>query len=124
MVSDLEARWRPLDEDEKERAGALLADATALISSMRGFRPPEDGDELARANLTAVACAAVRRAMDSGGAPFGVTQQSETTGPFSSSVSFANPSGDLYLTKAERQRLGIGRMRVGFVGPMIGGRDG
>ncbi len=116
-VSDLEARWRPLAADEAERAEVLLMDATALISSMRGLGDADGEDELAQANLTAVTCAVVRRAMDAGGGAYGVSQMSETVGPFSSSVSFANPAGDLYLTKVERRLLGIGGMRVGFVGP-------
>lgn len=120
-VGDLEARWRELDGGERERAEALLMDATALISSMRGFCAPEGDDELALANLTAVTCAVVRRAMDAGGGAYGVSQQSQTAGSFSESVTYTNPAGDLYLTKAERQRLGIGRLRVSFVGPWRGG---
>lgn len=98
QVSDLEDRWHTLTEAEKTKANALLSDATQLIKDM----VPKWAD-IATATLKAIVCAMVKRAMlnDDGG----ITTQSQTTGPFSESFTYANPSGDLYLTKSEKQRL-------------------
>jgi len=49
--------------------------------------------------------------------PFGATQLSETSAQFSASVQFANPSGDMYLTAAERAALGIGQARACVLSP-------
>lgn len=100
QVRDLETRWRPLGEAEKLRAEALLADATALIKdSIRGW---ESSSEQSR---KAVVCAMVKRAMlaDIDQAP--LASQQTGAGPFQESFAYANPTGDLYLTSADRQRL-------------------
>jgi hypothetical protein len=60
----------------------------------------------------------VRRAMDApDDAGFGIATVQETTGPFSRSFNYANPTGDLYLTKAERRMLGGGRLVAGSIDP-------
>lgn len=103
-VSDLESRWRGLSEAEQARAEVLLADASALI---RDTVPdwPQISDETSRA----ICCAVVRRAMSVDvGLPDGVSSFNETAGPFSQQMSFANPTGDLYLTRAEKARMGVG----------------
>ena len=40
--------------------------------------------------------------------PDGVSSFNETAGPFTQQVSFANPTGDLFLTRAEKARMGVG----------------
>jgi len=52
-------------------------------------------------------CAMVRRAMTSADRE-GITQETETTGPFSNSFTYANPGQNLYITKEERELLGQG----------------
>lgn len=121
-VSDLEARWRPLSEADKARAQALLDDASAIVrAECKGIDdqivavPPATVPELDPAVPTMVVCAMVKRAMLSGVDAAGVTSTQQTAGPFSQSLSFANPSGDLYLTKSERRILGCGGQRAGSV---------
>lgn len=100
-VIQLEARWRTLTDAEKTRAGKLLEDAAVIID---GECPPADPltDAAAR---EMVSCSMVKRAMASGeGAS--VDSQTAQAGPFSNTFKFANPSGDLYLTKQERRTLG------------------
>ena len=74
------------------------------------------------ADLSDVAISMVRRALpDAGGAidvPFGASQASETAGAYSQSVTLANPYGDLFITKAERRKLGLGAARAGFSPPV------
>ena len=107
-VADLEARWRTLATDERERAQALLLDAVARLRA----QAPDAAADLVRS----VACAMVIRAMAAGAsAPLGATQSQWSADSYSASVSFANPSGDLYLTQQEQRLLGIGTGRIGFV---------
>jgi len=112
-VEDLEARWRTLTESERAVASALLDDAAVLIGS---YGEPS-GAEAARA----VSCLMVRRAMSPmAGEMFGVTQASMTAGSYQQQQSFANPSGDLYLTRQERRMLGVGGGGAGFARPSYG----
>lgn len=124
-ADDLAARWRALAPDEASRATALLADASALVADAleRAGVAVDPGDEVQAANLRSVCCSMVRRSMDVPEGMAGVSQCSQTAGPYSGSASFANPHADLYLTTSERRRLGLRRMRAGSVRPTIGGAD-
>lgn len=112
-VSDLERRWRPLSDSEKSTAAALLEDASEIVRadcSDAGV----NADAIAAARTRMVVCAIVKRAMHAAASEVadGVTTFSSGTGPFTESLTFANPTGDLYLTKAEKRRLGIGKARA------------
>lgn len=111
--SDLSARWRALSTAEQARATVLLGDASAIIRSMS----PGIDAEITAGTVDpdvpkAIVCSMVKRVMQGPSDLDGVTQSQQTAGPFSQGVSFANPSGDLYLTKLEKQRLGIGVQRA------------
>lgn len=113
-VDDLEARFRPLSLDEKTRAGTLLKDASALIR--------DECPRWAQAcpdSLVAVCCQAVIRRMVLPDSQVGVSTTQQTAGSFSESLTYANPMGDLYLTRSERRRLGGGRQH-GFHMEMTG----
>lgn len=106
--SDLEARYRPLLAGEQARASALLADASGFLRcelASHGIAI-DPADELQASALRIVCCSMARRAIASA-ADGDYKQVSVTTGPFSQSRSMANPSGDLYLTRQERQVLGL-----------------
>lgn len=116
-TEELAARWRPLSTSEKATAAVLLGDASAMIrAECPGIDarlvpvPPATEPELDPAIPRMVVCAVVKRAMlasaASDGAP--VTAVQQTAGPFSQSLTMANPTGDLYLTKAEKRMLGCG----------------
>ena len=114
---DLEARWRPLDPSEEARAKALLSDATALMMREMAASGVEiDGeDEVQAQALKAVCCSVVRRCM---GAPLDgptVSNTSQTAGPFSQSFTYSTPSGDMFLTSAEKRELGVGKARIGSI---------
>lgn len=108
IPDDLAARWRPLSATERATAETLLGDASAYIRV-----EVSDVDEriaavpqcLDPAVPRMIVCAMVKRAMlapvDQGAAA--AVQQ--TAGPFSQSTTFANPTGDLYLTSRERKML-------------------
>lgn len=111
--ADLADRWRTLSSAEQARADVLLGDASAIIrATVRGIDAKIAAGDLDALVPKSVACAMVKRAMQGPVDLDGVTQTQQSAGPFSQNVSFANPSGDLYLTKSEKQRLGIGVQRA------------
>lgn len=94
-AADVAARWRPLTSAETAVATVLCADASAVI---RARFPGIDG-QVDAAILTMIVAGMVKRALI---APEdGVSQESETTGPYSHSQSFANPMRNVFLTAAD-----------------------
>lgn len=61
--------------------------------------------------------------MGSDSIPGGVSSMSTTDGPFTQQFSYANPQGDLYLTKTERKSLGVGVGRAFEVDLLAGDRN-
>lgn len=105
---------------DERRISTLLLDASALIASY--LPDTADTAELSQ-SLTAITCAMVNRAVSAASGGFsGVSNYSEGAAGMSASVTFANPSGDLYLTASEKQTLGIGAGRIGVCDPWAGGR--
>jgi hypothetical protein len=108
-VAELEIRWRPLTDDEKAKASVLLGDASAVIRSQK----PDIDDLIIEGLLDEVipqkiVCDMTRRQMALSQDIPPVSQSSETVGVFSASYTFANPSGDMFLTKFEKKLLSIG----------------
>lgn len=115
-AEDLEAAWRPLSDEERARAAKLIEYAERRI---RALLPPGwEGDAGTTANLEMVTVESVRRQMAAPALP--ATQMSQGAGSYTASVQLANPSGDWYLTGAEKDLLGIGGCAVFSVG-MVGG---
>ena len=112
-VADLEARWRDLSDAEEAQASVLLDDAAAYLQALVEVDPD---NEVQAANLKMVSCNMVKRAMSSSASDaFGVTNATATMGPFSQKVAYANPSGDMYVSKSERAILGIGTATIGSI---------
>ena len=117
QYSDLESRWRPLTTDEQTKATVLLGDASVIIRELAigidaritdyGTDPTLSG-ALDPAIPLMVVCAMVKRAMTGPSDLENVASQQVAAGPFSSSYTYSNPMGNLYLTKDDRKRLGIG----------------
>ncbi|MFT8330305.1 Gp19/Gp15/Gp42 family protein [Bifidobacterium psychraerophilum] len=109
QVSDLEARWHTLTASEQAQAKVLIDDASQMVIDTCPRYVTASA-----ATLKGIVCTMVKRAMiqgaDSDLAGVGSTQQ--TAGPFNESFNYVNPMGDLYLTKAEKQRLGKGTQRA------------
>lgn len=104
-VSDLEARWRDLSEDEEERASVLLDDAAVYLESLVVVDPENEHQADA---LMIVSCNIVRRAMNVTDDLFGVSDATMTADIYSQRLTYSNPGGNFYITKAERKMLGIG----------------
>ena len=121
-TSDLVNRWRELNDTEKKRAETLLLDATAKITSMcndSGVDIDEENEVQAH-NLLATTCEMVKRAMLSSVDSAPTTSYSQGAGSYTESFTYANPTGDLYLTSAEKKLLGIGRQRIFSIRPTGG----
>lgn len=99
-AQDVADRWRPLNEQEMSRAKLLAYDSSALIRArFPGIDAQVANGQVDRDILQIVVAGMVKRAMI---APSdGVTQDSDTMGPFSHSQSYANPLGNVFLTKAD-----------------------
>ena len=117
-TADLEARWRPLSSDQEHtNAVALLSDASGFIrAECAGIDQRVTDGLVDTAVLVAVTCAMVKRALVGGSDLAGVTNQQETAGPFMRGLTYANPLGDVYLSRQERRRLGYGGVKAGNVG--------
>lgn len=112
-VSDLEARWRDLTTAEETQATVLLDDAAAYLKALVEV---DTSDTEQAALLLAISCNMVRRSMSTiSSDAFGVTDATATMGPFSQHLAYSNPSGDMYITKAERALLGIGTAKFGSI---------
>lgn len=108
-----------------ERLLAMLKSASReLAAELRAANIPYDDpdDELA-ADLSDVTIAMVHRALGDpegdGGPqiPFGASQFSQGAGGYTRSATLANPYGDLFVTEAERRRLGIGLAKASVLSP-------
>lgn len=114
-LDDLKELWPGSSLDEA-RAGALLPLVSAAIDSMctsDGIDPESIDADV----LRLVTCQAATRMIMTSDAGYGVTQQSWGASPYSGSASYANPTGDLYLTKTEKDLLGIGKAWAGYICP-------
>lgn len=119
-IDDLEARWRTLSAGERTRAEVLLEDAAVRLDALCAPSEPPTAQELSARKI--VSCEMVKRAMasPSGIEGVGVTSLQTGAGPFQQTQQFSNPTGDLYVTKADRLLLGCGA-QVAFTVPMTAG---
>ncbi|MDW7546097.1 Gp19/Gp15/Gp42 family protein [Bifidobacterium longum] len=127
--SDLEDRWHKLLPEEQAQADILLADASEIIRNR--VRPyPETHDPawwLAHERgLELVCCQMVRTAMEAqvSGGQTGVTQSTETTGPFSSTYSWLSPDGYLRFTDDMLRNLGLSGQRMWSIDMAEGSHHG
>ena len=121
-VAEYRARY-PDDETPDGTLYEALLEATDVICAAmdEGGVDYSDPTESFTYRLRRVCRTVAHRALGSGSAgadiPFGATQLSETATQFNASVRLANPYGDMFLTQAERDALGIGQMRGCVLSP-------
>lgn len=113
---DVKARYAVDVEDT--RLEALLGDASlaidALLSSFN-----KTAEDVNTDILCAVCSAMVGRSVSAPPDAYGLTQQSTTAGIFTQQMSYANPSGDLYITKREKEMLGCAGSVIGTIRPKV-----
>ena len=116
-VYEVEAGFRALDFEEKTRCYALLEEAATVIDA---FNSEAEGER-----KKVVSCRMVRRQLDAGGRetvgfPTGASQGSASALGYSQTWSMPGGSvGELYLSKLEKQLLGIGN-KIGARSPLEG----
>lgn len=122
-VAQYRSRY-PADETPDAVLLEVLAEATDVMSAAmdEGGVEYTDPTESFTFRLMRVCRTVAHRAIGDGSSsdadvPFGATQLSETSAQFSASVHLANPYGDLFLTQAERESLGIGAPRAAVLSP-------
>lgn len=119
-VSDIEVRWRTLTSSERNRATALIEDASAMLSALVENIDVSDEEQMQLLNL--VCCNMVIRAMSATEVDsFGASNMSMTAGAYTQSWTYANPTGDMYLTKFEKRLLGVTSGYIDSIRPMMAG---
>lgn len=116
-AGELRSRWPDMPLGSDPHAEVLIEDASQFILDVC-----PTAVDVSAATRRRIVCAVVRRSMEAA-LPPGMSQSSETVGPFSHSFTASNPSGDFYLTKAEKLALGEGRQTafsVGVSGSFVG----
>ncbi len=112
-VADLANRGRSTSPEDQVKVETLLADASQILID----EFPRGVQTAAPETLTRIVCNMVLRVLDSGAPAPGVETTQFGVGPFQESYRWANPTGDLYLTKRERRQLG-GPVRASSVSMM------
>lgn len=111
-VEEVEAGFRELTADEKQKCSALLDEADVLIDAVAW-----SADERAK---IVVECRMVRRAIgDNSGSdtPLGATQGSISALGYSQSWTMGSGSaGELYLSKTDKSLLGLSN-KIGMSNP-------
>lgn len=111
VYQDVEARWHSLSPAEEITAAVLIDDASALLrAEFPGLDSQIASGSMDAGLLVIVVSNMVKRAML---APAdGISQSSETVGPYSHGQSYANPLGNVFLTASERTLI-LGRQPLG-----------
>lgn len=120
-VEDYRRAYPDDGTDDVELRERLLDATDAICAAMdEGGVEYADPSESFTFRLMRICRQVAHRALGGGrGAdiPFGATELREAADTFSASVTLANPNGDLYLTQAERDALGIGGGTACVVSP-------
>lgn len=107
-LSELKARWPDFPVGGDGHAEVMLEDASQFILDVA-----PSAANASESTRRRVVCAVVRRAMEAAAGDMGgVSQVQASTGPYSTSYTPTNPHGDFYLTKLEKQALGVGKQKA------------
>lgn len=119
-VADITALWRPLSEEEKERAEALLP---VVSDSLRqeAIKVGKDLDQMLADGevlenvLRSVVVDVVARTLMTSTDSEPMTQFSESALGYSASGTFLVPGGGLFIKTSELARLGLRRQKYGVI---------
>lgn len=115
-ADDLRARWASMPQNLSDEAvQAQLDDAGLRVVTMFPQIPERPEGRLADV-LRMVVCAMVRRALLPAEME-GVDSFTDTQGPFSTTMKYRNPAGDVFITRQEREMIeaALGGSSSGFV---------
>lgn len=118
-VDDLELLWRPLEEEERERASALLK----VVSDSLRVEAKKVGkdleamakDEAFQTVVRSVVVDVVARTLMTSTDQEPMVQSSESAMGYSWSGSYLVPGGGLFIKNSELARLGLKKHRYGVV---------
>ena len=112
-VDDLRAMWPSSEPFDENRALVLLPLVSAAIGASC------DAKSVDQDVLRLVTCQVTARMLTSSAGGQGVQSESWGASPYSGSVTYANPSGDVYLTAFERRLLGADSDGACYVMPKV-----
>lgn len=119
-AEDYTSRYGAVDDEAQLKV--LLQDATAYLLALYyaefGEEYAEGAHPIFDLNAPAVCCAMVSRTLNTPAGMEGVSNVSQSADIYSASYTFANPTGDFYLTKSDKERLGLGGMTIGTIAPL------
>ena len=106
-----------IPDSDADKASQLLVEATAMLMK-RGFVAQDEVDEVL---LRSVCIAMVQRAMPPKGVTTvpGVSQVTQSAGPYSETFTISNPAGKLYISRDELKTLKSGRSSTYSIRPAI-----
>lgn len=119
-IEDITALWRPLRDDEKERATALLPVVSDCLR-MEAEKVGKNMDTMvaesgAYANVArSVTVDIVARTLLTSTEDEPMTQTTQSALGYSVSGTFLVPGGGLFIKKSELSRLGLRRQRIGVI---------
>lgn len=120
-VTDYTSRYGAVDDEAQ--LTVLLEDASNFLKALYfeewGVEYMQSVHPIFDDNACAVACAIVSRSLNVPAGMEGVSQASQGADCYSASFTFANPTGDIYISKSDKQRLGLGGMKIGTIAPLI-----
>lgn len=117
-LDDMTVLWRPMTQEEQERAAALLEVVSASLR-VEADKVGKDLDAMVAANsdLAAVAKSVTvdvtARTLMTSTDQEPMTQMSQSAGPYSATGTFLVPGGGLFIKRSELARLGLRRQRMG-----------
>lgn len=122
-LADYEKRYGEVAPADKERTETILQDASDMLLATYeenyGIPYEEGAHPVFDKSACAVACAVAHRSLSVPAGFEGASQYSQTAGSYNASITFSNPTGDIYLSKTELKRLGLYGQRIGAVMPLM-----
>ncbi len=117
-VNDLISRWRPLSQEEIDKATVFLSDCENALH-VYAYDRGKDLDQMMedyppRADLyTAVVCDIVRREMQSSSETGpAMSQYSQSVNGYNIQGTFLSPGGGLFIKNSELKLLGLSNQRA------------
>ena len=111
------------DTVDSDRVEVILSDASNVMlnayESFWGEGYQKGAHEQFDRSATAVCCAIAHRSLSVPAGFEGASQYSQTAGSYNASITFSNPTGDIYLSKTELKRLGLYGQHIGAVMPLM-----
>lgn len=122
-LKDYEKRYGEVAPADKERTETILQDASNMLLTTfeenYGVPYEEGAHPIFDKSACAVACAVAHRSLSVPAGFEGANQYSQTAGSYNASITFSNPTGDLYLSKTDLKRLGLSGQMIGTIMPII-----